>query len=214
MNRRTRRRAAAAAMATAALAATTAQAYTPPKGIPDLAKMTLQPSDLAPHATLLVSNYFDPGSGLHLRAEYNRDWGAASTTGGVKLQQLQTQITLASSATWAQTVLGQLPGIYGASGGRADLVANVDAGNESSATLKDARFSKLQRIGVGQESFYESATIATKGSTLVAGFAWIRVGAGMAFLVVVAPKPPLADSVTITLAKTLAAHMTSVLGAH
>lgn len=212
MNRRTPRRAAAAAMTIAALGATTAQAYTPPKGIPDLAKMTLQPSDLAPGATLLVSSYFDAGTGLHLRAEYNRDWGAASTAGGVKLQQLQTQITLATSTTWAQTVFDQVASIYGSSGGREDLIANVDAGNGSSATLKDARFSKLGSIGVGQQSFYESATIATKGSTLIAGFAWIRVGGGMAVLMVVAPRPPLADSVTIALAKTLAAHMTSVLG--
>jgi hypothetical protein len=35
----------------------------------------------------------------------------------------------------------------------------------------------------------------------------------MAFLVVVAPRAPLADSVTIVIAKTVAAHMTSVLAA-
>jgi hypothetical protein len=112
----------------------------------------------------------------------------------------------------AEKVVAAAAGSYGSSGGREDLIANVDAGNGSSATLKDARFSKLRGIGVGQQSFYESATIATKGSTLVAGFMWIRVGGGMAVLMVVAPRPPLADSVTIALAKTLAAHMTSVLG--
>jgi hypothetical protein len=213
MNRRTTRHAATAAIAIAVLAAASAQAYSPPKGTPDLAKTTLQPSDLAPGAMLLVSGYFDPGAGLHLRAEYNRDWGAASTTGRVKLQQLQTQITLATSTKWAQTVFGQIPGIYGSNGGRESLITNVDAGTVSSATLKDARFSKQRSIGVGQQSIYGSATIATKGSTLAAGFAWIRVDASIAFLVVVAPKPPLADSVTIALAKTLAAHMTSVLGA-
>jgi hypothetical protein len=203
--------AAATAVTIAALAATTAEGYSPPKGLPDLAKMTLQSSDLASGATLLLSSYFDPGTGLHLRAEYNRDWGAAKTTGGVKLEQLQTQITLAASTTWAQTVFGELPGIYGASVGHQDLVAGLDSTDGSSATLKDARFSKLRSIGVGQQSLYESATVATKGSTLAVGFAWVRVGAGMAFLVVLAPRPPLADSVTIGLARTLAAHMASVL---
>jgi hypothetical protein len=213
MNHRTTRRVAAAAIAICALATASAQAYSPPKGTPDLAKMTLQSSDLAPGATLLVSSYFDPGGGVHLRAEYNRDWGAASTTGGVKLQQLQTEITLATSTTWAHTIFGQVPGIYGSSAGRASLIDNIDAGNGSSATLKDARFSKLRSIGVGQQSMYGSATITTKGSTLAAGLAWVRVDAGIAFLVVVAPKTPLADSVTIAIAKTVAAHMTSVLGA-
>jgi hypothetical protein len=213
MNRCTLRRVAAAALAICALAAASAQAYSPPKGTPDLAKMTLQPSDLAPGATLLVNTYFDPGGGLHLRAEYYRDWGAASTTGGVKLQQIQTQVTLATSTTWARTIFGQIPSIYGSSGGRGSLIDNIDAGNGSSATLKNAHFAKLRSIGVGQQSMYGSATITDNGSTIAAGFAWVRVDAAIAFLVVVSPKAPLADSVTIAIAKTLAAHMTSVLGA-
>jgi hypothetical protein len=206
------RRAAAAAVAICAIAAASAQAYSPPKGTPDLAKMTVQPSDLAPGATLLVNGYFDPGSGFHERAEYDRDWGAASTTGGVKLQQLQTEVTLATSTSWAHTIFGQIPGIYGSSGGRSSLIDNIDAGNGSSATLGDARFAKLRSIGVGQQALYGSATITTKGSTLAVGFAWVRVDAAIALLVVVVPKAPLADSVTITIAKRVAAHMTSVLG--
>lgn len=212
MNLATPRRAAAATVAIAALVAASAQAYTPPKGTPDLEKMTLQNSDLAPGATLLVNSYSDPGSGLHLRGEYDRDWAPASTAGGVRLQQVQTTITLATSTKWAQTLLAQIPGIYGASPGQGDLLVNIDAGNGSSATLKDARFSKLRSIGVGQQSVYGSATITTKGSTLVAGFAWIRVDAAIGFLLVVAPRPPLADPVTIALAKTMAAHMISVVG--
>ncbi len=207
------RRAAAAAMAFASIAAANGLADTPPKGTPDLSKMTLQASDLGPGATPLVSNYFDPGPGSHVRAEYDRDWGAVSTTGHVKLQQLQTVITLLTSTMWTQAVFGQVASIYGASAGRADLIADVDSGNGSSATIKDSSFSKLRSIGIGQQSLYESATIAAKGSTLVAGFAWIRVNTAMAFILVVAPKPPLADSVTIALAKAVAAHMASVFAA-
>jgi hypothetical protein len=40
----------------------------------------------------------------------------------------------------------------------------------------------------------------------------VRVDASLAFVVVVAPKPRLSDSVTIAIAKTVAAHMASVLG--
>jgi hypothetical protein len=213
MKQRLPRRAAAVATVFAALAAANAMAYAPPKGIPDLSKMTLQASDLAPGATPLVSEYFDPAGSQQVRAEYDRDWGAVSTTGHVQLQQLQTVITLLASTMWSQTVFGQLSGIYGTSVGHADLIADVDSGNGSSATVKDSRFSKLRSIGIGQQSLYESATISVKGSTLVAGFAWIRVNTAMAFILVVAPKPPLADAVTIALAKAVAAHMTSVLGA-
>jgi len=197
----------------AALAVSNAIASTPPKGIPDLSKMTLQASDLAPGSTPLVSDYFNPEGSVQVRAEYDRDWGPVSTTGHVKLQQLQTVITLLASTMWAQSVFGQVPSIYGASAGRADLIADIDSDNGSTDTIKDSRFGNLRSIGIGQQSFYESATIAVKGSTLVAGFAWIRVNTAMAFIVVVAPKPPLADSVTIALAKTVAAHMTSVFGA-
>jgi hypothetical protein len=210
------RRTAAVAMAfavIAAAAAANAVAYTPPKGIPDLSRMTLQASDLGRGATPLVSEYFDPAGNQQVLAEYDRDWGAVSTTGNVKLQQLQTVITLLASTKWSQTVFGQLSSVYGGSAGRTTLIADVDSANGSSASIKDSRFSNLRSIGIGQESLYESATIAFKGSTLVAGFAWVRVNTAMAFLVVVAPKPPLADAVTIALAKAVAAHMTSVFAA-
>lgn len=199
-------------MVFAALAAADAMAYTPPKGIPDLSKMTLQPADLAAGATPLVSEYFDPGGIQGVRAEYDRDWGAVNTTGHVALGELQTVITLLTSTKSAQSVFGQLPSIYGTTAGRADLIADVDSGNGSSATAKDSRFSKLRPFAVGQQSLFESATITVKGSTLIAGFAWVRVNTAMAFILAVAPKPPLADSVTIALAKTVAAHMSAVLG--
>jgi hypothetical protein len=194
-----------------ALAVATVQAYAPPRGTPDLSKMTLQPSDLAPGAQPIVSSYFDTGTGDHLRAEYNRDWLATATKGGVKLEQLQTEITLADSTMWAQAIFGQVASIYGSSSGRSVLANMVNDASGSTVSLKNASFSKLRSIGVGQQSFYVSATITIKGSKLAAGFAWVRVEQGIAFLVVVAPKPPLADSVTIGLAKTVAAHIASVL---
>ena len=205
--------AAAAALLALAVAVASAQAFSPPSGTPDLAKMTLQPSDLARGAQVLVSEYFPPGAGLRERAQYDRDFGAASTTSGVKLAQIQTEITLANSTSFAKVVFSQVQGIYGANDGRATLVTSVvpPAGPLSSATLKDAKFSKLAGIGVGQQSLFESATIRSKGATLVAGFVWIRVDAAFAFLTIVAAKPSLANSVPIAIAATVAAHMKSVL---
>lgn len=211
-----RRLAAAAALALAlAGAATTAQASTPPPGTPNLAKMTLQPTDLAPGAQVLLSAYFPPGSGLNLRAEYNRDFGAATTTGGVKLAQIQAQVTLADTPAFAKTVFAQLPGIYGGAAGRATLAQEVIpvTGAGSDATPKDAGFGKLRSVGVGQQSLFESMTLKSKGTTLAAGFVWLRVDGVLASLAVVATRPPVADSVSIALARTVAAHISAQLAA-
>lgn len=214
-NARPRHRLAAlsAAIVALAFAVASAQAFSPPAGTPDLAKMTLQPSDLAPGAQVLVSAYFDPGVGLKLRAEYDRDFGVASTKTGVKFAQIQTTITLANSTSFAKTVFAQLQPLYGANTGRAGLVAQVRpfSGKGSGATLKDATFGKLASIGVGQQSLFESATIRSQGATLVAGFVWIRVDDAVAFLAIVAAKPSLSNAVPIALATAVAAHMKSVL---
>ena len=85
------------------------------------------------------------------------------------------------------------------------------SGPGSGARLKDARFGKLAGIGVGQQSLFESATIRSTESTLVAGFVWIRVDGAVAFLAIVAARPSLANAVPIALATALAAHMKSLL---
>jgi hypothetical protein len=205
----------AAALALAVCTPAAAQAYSPPRGTPDLAKMTLQPSDLARGAMVLVSGYFDPGSGLNLRAQYNRDFGAAATTAGVKFAQVQTSITLADSTAYAKTVFAQLPSIYGAQAGRATLAQEVipALGKGSDATPNDARFGKLRSAGLGQQSLLESATITAKDATIAADFVWLRVDGVLASLAIVAAQPPLTDLVAIGLARTVAAHITSVLTA-
>jgi hypothetical protein len=215
--RRVRRAIMAPAAAALTLAACTgaADAYSPPRGTPDLAKMTLQPSDLAPGAVVLVSSYFDPGSGLNLRAQYDRDFGAAATTAGVKLGQIQVSITLADSTAYAKTLFAQIPSTYGTQAGHAILALEVVpvSVNGFHPTPNNARFGKLRSAGIGQQSLLESGTITTKDATIAADFVWLRVDGVLASLAVVAAQPPLADSVAIRLARTIAAHITSVLAA-
>jgi hypothetical protein len=205
---------AATALALAACAVA-AEAYSPPRGTPDLAKMALQPSDLARGAVVLVSSYFDPGSGLNLRAQYDRDFGAAATTAGVKLGQIQVSITLADSTAYAKALFGQIPSTYGTQAGHAILALEVvpPSVNGFHPTPNNARFGKLSSAGVGQQSLLESGTINMEHATVAADFVWLRVDGVIASLAVVAAQPPLTDSVAIGLAHTVAAHITSVLAA-
>jgi len=205
------------AVAALALAVFTAaaEAYSPPRGTPDLAKMSLQPSDLARGATLLFSGYLDPGSGLNLRAQYDRDFGAAATTAGVKLAQIQIYLTLANSTAYAKTLFAQLSPLYSSESGRATLALEVIPVSVQGfhPTSGNTRFGELRSAGIGQQSLIESGTITTKDATIAADFVSLRVDGVIASLAVVAAQPPLADSVAIGLARTVAAHITSVLAA-
>jgi hypothetical protein len=207
--------AAGAALVLAALTVGAARAHSSPGGGVDLSKMTLSPSDLAPGATVLGSTYDPPGAGLHLRAQYDRDFGACSTTSHVQLAQVQTAITLADTAAYAKALFAQLPSIYGGQSGRAILAQEVipRTGKGSDATPKDAHFGKPRSVGVGQQSLFESATIVTKDARVAADFVFLRVDDVTASLAIVAVKPSLADSVAIGLARTVAAHIASVLAA-
>jgi hypothetical protein len=215
--RRVSRPIVAPAVAALALAVctTAAEAYSPPRGTPDLAKMTLQPSDLARGATVLYSGYLDPGSGLKLRAQYDSDFGAAATTAGVKLAQVQIYLTLADSTAYAKTLFSQLSSLYSSESGHAILALEVVpiSAQGFHPTPKNARFGKLRSAGIGQQSLVESGTITMKQATIAADFVSLRVDGVIASLAVVAAKPPLADSVAIGLARTVAAHISSVLAA-
>ena len=177
--------------------------------------MTLQPADLARGAQVLVSGYFSPGSGLGLRAQYNRYFGSAATSAGVRFSQIQTSIELAKTPAFAKVIFAQLPSIFGAQSGRAILATEVApiSGKGAGATPKDASFSKLRAIGAGQQSLIETATFVVNGATVAADFAWVRVDGVIADLTFVAAGPKLADSVAIALTRTVAAHISAVLGA-
>ena len=207
--------AALAALAALALAVATAQAYAPPRGTPDLSKMTLQPGDLAHGAQVLVSQYFPPGSGLQLQAQYNRDFGSAATSAGVRFTQIQTSITLAKTPAVAKIVFAQLPSIYGTQSGRAILATEVApiTGKGAGTTPKDARFGKPRAIGIGQQSLFEPATFVVNGAPIAADFAWLRIDGVIANLAFVAAGPKLSDAVAIALTRTVAAHISAVLAA-
>jgi hypothetical protein len=217
MRRGRHRRAAAAGLAalTLVLAVATAQAYAPPHGTPDLSKMTLQPGDLARGAQVLVSEYFAPVSGLNLAAQYNRDFGSCATSAGVRFTQIQTSISLAKTPASAKLIFAQLPSVYGTQSGRAILVQEVVpiVGKGAGATPKNITYGKPRSIGVGQQSVFEPTTFVVAGTTVAADFVWVRVDGVFATLAFAAAGPKLADAVAIGLTRTIAAHISAVLGA-
>ncbi len=210
---------AAAALALAALAAdASAKPYIPPPGTPDLAKMTLQPSDLAPGAKPWSDGYVAPPAGTNLRALYDRRFRVETTKGGVKLTDIETDINYAGSTASAEAFFAREAQATGTARVRTDLLFDLWSGPADTNptppplfTLKDADFGKPHGIGIGEQSQLESVSVATKPTTIVADQLIWRIGDVVA-TVVVAASPDLANSVSIALARTMAAHITAVLG--
>jgi hypothetical protein len=204
--------AAVAALALAAIAVAAAQAFTPPKGTPDLAKMTLQPSDLAASGKV-TSSYQPVVEGSNERAEYLRAFLAPTTRGGVKLESISTAVQLFDTTADATAAFAQDQRVEGSATGRMVLFGawHPASGPGSGATLRDAHFAPLAAIGAGRQSLLLSMTVATPGSTLVADSVDLRVGDVLVGLEIGATTPKLTASLATGLARAVAAHVKSVL---
>ena len=212
MSHRSSRVAVLAALALAAVAVAAAQAYTPPKGTPDLAKMTLQPSDFA--ASGKVSGYYQPVvAGSHERAEYLGAFLSPTTSGGVKLESIVTSVQLFDTTAFAKAAFAQTQREDGSAVGRIILFEawHPGSGPGSGATLRDAHFAPLAAIGAGQQSSLLSMTVATSVWTLAADTVRLRVGDVLVGLQMGATSPNLTASVATGLARAAAAHVKSVL---
>jgi hypothetical protein len=209
------RRRCLAAVAVATIAATglviaVAQAVVPPAGTPNLALMTLQPSDLAPGATI-VSAYVPPGK--KVRAQYDRNFTDARTTGGVALDGIYSELALSDSSTDAKEFFLGLALVYGSKDGRRIVAEDIikGAGKGSKLTLENVHFGKLHGIGVGAESLLESITVHAHSKALVADVVALRVQDVVVNLTVVGSGGKLAESVSTALASAIAGHITTVL---
>jgi hypothetical protein len=216
MNRSRPRLLAAAAVATIAggfLTVAIAQAVTPPAGTPDLSQMVLASSDLAPGAKTVVSRYVAPGA--NTTAEYERSFTAATTTAGVKLNQLTASVLLASSTSSAAGLYGDLHLVYSSALGRKLLVAAIvkASGKVSGVSAKDVHFAKQESAGVGAQSLNQPILIRLKGKALSADFVVFRIGDVLGSVTVVALHAGLPRAAASGLAVTEGAHITAVLAA-
>ena len=211
MNRRLRCLAAGfvATIALGASAGAVAWAVQPPAGTPDLSKMTLQRADLGPAGTV-ADGYVKPTTDE--RAQYDRNFAGPSTTAGLKLAAIETDIILADSKTDARGLFHDLQVIYGSKLGHDLLAADIEKGNVG-VTRRQIVFGKLRSIGVGAQSLLESITVHGAKRTGTEDVFTLRIAGVVANVLVVAGAPKLSASVPTALARTIALHITTVLAA-
>ena len=215
MNRRARTLAtlAVAAIAAAGLSIAVAQALTPPAGTPDLAKMGVQSSDLGPGSKLTAASYVKAPT--HVIAEYDRNFGPASTTAGVALAGVTSGVLLADSTADGRSLFKDYRLIFTSKLGREALAVEIvkGAGKLSGVTLKDVHFGKQVSAGVGAQSLIQPLRVAVKHKGVAADFVVLRIGAVLASVTVIVTRPNLARSVVTALAKAVGSHIDAVLAA-
>ena len=210
MRRGFHRPAAAAALALAVLA-TAAAAATAPTSQAALSRMTLQRSDLAPGAAVTTS-YGGGGNGFP--PSLDRAFGAATTKAGFKLEGIVTEIEATPTGHAALGYLKTRRSIYGGTLGPTYLGADLAAGVGRMEALIPTRihFGKLHAIAAGRQGWLVAATFSAAGATFAVDELDLVVAGVNASLTVVAAGPSLPESVSLALARTVAAHIASVLG--
>jgi hypothetical protein len=202
--------AATAAIALAVLAAAAAAA-TPPTSQAALSRMTLQGSDLAPGAA--VTTAYGP-SGNGFPPSLDRAFGVATTKAGFKLEGIVTEIDATRTARAALGYLDTRREIYGGTLGPTYLGADLAAGVGRMEALIPTRihFGKLHAIAAGRQGWLVAGMFSAAGATFAVDELDLVVAGVNASLTVVAAGPSLPESVSLTLARTVAAHIASVVG--
>lgn len=211
--RRSFHRSAAAAGAVLAFAslAGAAAAATPSTSQAALSRMTLQRSDLAPGAAV-TSSYGVGGNGFP--PSLDRAFGVATTKAGFKLEGIVTEIDAPPTARGALGYLNTRREIYGGTLGPTYLGSDLAAGVGRMEALIPTRihFGKLHAIAAGRQGWLVGATFSAAGATFAVDELDLVVANVNASLTVVAAGPSLPESVSLALARTVAAHTASVVG--
>jgi len=190
---------------------TTALAVTPPAGTPDLSKMVIQASDLAPGAKILNDGYTAPASGVV--ADYSRAWRPATTAGGVRLVVASTAILLFSSTANAGTVFAGEKRIFKSKAER-PLVARLIAlsAGHSGLKTKNIDFGRIHSFAIGNGAFELPVTLHLKGSHAAIGIFIVNVDDVVADVLVASGGRGAAAKGGQELTTDVAAHVTTVLG--
>ena len=158
-----------------ALAATIAQGSVPRRRPPNMAAMTIQPSDLAPGSLLASQGYSRPPRGF--RAQYDRSFRVARAPGGGAPFELDTELVLAPTNKLAARTVMLERALYASKAGRGLLSAViVSALKHARLSQRSVRFGKPVSLAIGKGSFMESASVRTKQLAATAYFAELDVG--------------------------------------
>ena len=167
-----------------AAAVAVAAGLTPPSGTPDMASMTVQPSDLAPDARLGTDAYRAPSG--NFTAEYERDFSLAQAPAGGPPFVLSTVLFFAPKASVAGTFVSQERRLFGSTVGREFLSGLIAASVSTQAHLRvsGVHLSKIANIPVGKGSFVDVVSLRAKKHLLTADYVALGQGrvAGTLFL--------------------------------
>lgn len=179
---------------------------------PNMAAMTVLPSDLAPGALLSQQGYVHAPPGF--RAEYSRSFAIAQAAGGGPRFALDAVLALAPSTALARRAVVEQRRLYASRAGRGLLGGELVA----AARGADARVRsgvQIQRpggLGAGEHAFYVAATVRTAGRVRRAAFAEFEVGPVAATLTLVSPSGSgPTRAIVAALARDVVSHVTLVL---
>ena len=184
---------------------------TPPAGTPNMGAMVLQPSDLAPGASVAAQRYVAPPNGF--TAEYAAVYtGATTTTDGTKFTSIEDDVTLASTATPGADLEASNQAVFATPSGRRSVIkaAIKAAGKKAHLKAKDFKFSPTASAGIGSASFVEIITLTDKHRSVEEGWVGFVDGDTYTGLLMVAKTIPQSDA--IALAQTTDGHIHATLG--
>ena len=210
MRRRTVSLAALIAAVALGVLVASAAATSPPAGTPDLAKMAIQPSDLAPGAVASIGGYAKAPK--NFTALYISRYNQATTTSGVALYGLETELLAGKTQGAAAGLFSLQRSLYHSKLGRKllgkELVAEL---GKKGVSLKQVHFGHFGVLGSGTQSFVQPIVLNVKGVHAGADFVVVRVGSILSDVTMVLAKPAGALAVAKELGADVAAHIRAVL---
>ncbi|HEY7966790.1 MAG TPA: hypothetical protein VID68_07165 [Solirubrobacteraceae bacterium] len=199
------------AAAICATVTTTALAVAPPAGTPDLSQMTIQASNLRPGAKIGTQGYGTPPAGIV--ADYSRDWTAAVTSSGVRLQLAGTSILLLPTPANAATVLAGERRIFGSKADRPLVARLFTQGAHSKIKPKDISFGRVRGVTIGDGAFLLPLTVHQGNHRIAVDIYEVEVADVVAENVIIAAHPKAAAKGGHELTVDVAANIQSVLAA-
>jgi hypothetical protein len=177
---------------------------------PNMAAMTIQPTDLAAGSVLASQGYGRPPVGF--RAQYNRSFRVARVSAGGVPFALDTELVLAStSALAARTVMLERK-LYDSRAGRGLLGAVIiAAARRAHVSERNLRFSRPSSLGIGDGSFVETAWLRAGRIPMTTIFAELDVGPVAATLTFFGRGVALPAAIVPALASAVASHIALVL---
>jgi hypothetical protein len=188
----------------------------PPAGTPDPAQMVLAPSDFAPGARVVDQGYQSNSASF---PEYQRTFGAVSTTGGAHFSEVVSMVVITNDAVEGTAAFGVARAQVSSPSGRAALVRaflqglNKVRGRARRIRPRDVHLGHMLKLGVGDDSLLQPLSVRVHGVQVDLDMAYMRVDRAIGVLVLGAIGPSAQVAGATSLAGAMATHMRAGLSA-